>query len=230
MAIDDTGQLWVVNLDSDSTFNSGLGSVASFDLSTLQPSGAGIYGSAAVENPSHLAVDSKGNIWLTNNAGGFGQIVTELVQASAYTATTFNFATMFGTGATYTGVAADSSGNVFFGNGGTQFVLELPGAANGTTGLPGDAQQVMGSFLTANPAGLLVVDPSGNLWGTLQGASGGFVASAAGGFTTGSNFLAAVPTGTLSLLIGLERAPHGSPMSLAGRLPSSGPAVWASPE
>ncbi|SRR5579885_302744 len=146
-----TGNIWVQN-----TAGSGPGAPASCPNSTsgtvtaLAPDGS-LIGTFCTngDQPQHAQFDSSGNIWVTNQGSN---TVAELTGAGAFVAT-------FATGESPHAIAIDQPGNFWIGNysSANVTVLQPNGTLLGT--IPNVGQQPTGS----------AIDPSGNLWQSVQG-------------------------------------------------------------
>ena len=148
VAIDPTGNIWVVNKG-----NGTQGTVAGdSSITELSPSGATIGTYAVGSYPEIVAIDSAGNVWVTNGygRGGVDQTESSVTELSSCGALTHTYITGF---QPY-GISIDKSGNVWvtnYGNGtaGTiateSNVQEYMGAAKGPQYFPYSGPQWPGA-------------------------------------------------------------------------------------
>ena len=155
--------------------------------------------SAPLNDPQGMAIDSAGNIYVSNGAlaGGYGGSVVKI--APNGTATTI-FSDWVGPmiGATLDGVAVDSAGNVYVADTANSRIVKI--TPTGAAGTFADATAGI-----SQPNGLLL-DPGGNL----------YISS-----TAANTILKATPGGTVTTFIGAQgglSAPDGMAMDAAGNL------------
>ena len=79
IAIDASGNVWVTDFYSSAGVNSGNGSVSELNVSGNPASGSPFTG-GGLGNPSSIAIDASGNVWVANYTG---HSVTEFVGAAA---------------------------------------------------------------------------------------------------------------------------------------------------
>ncbi len=156
VAIDAAGNVWVTNYlgNSASELIAGCSnsSCTGLNFNYANTAGAGFY------NPSQMAIDASGNVWVANP---FGYSVTELLAgctSSSCTAENFNNSNT--DGANFydpTGVAIDASGNVWVANPFGYSVTELTSSGH-----------LAGNFnsYTFDIPDLVAIDAAGNAWVT----------------------------------------------------------------
>ncbi|MGO9604632.1 MAG: hypothetical protein ACLQAT_14805 [Candidatus Binataceae bacterium] len=152
VAIDAAGHIWMVNFAGQSMteLTSSGGLLGNFN--NLNPSGANF------QDPTGLAFDDAGNVWLTN-AGGNANSMTELTSSGTLAG---NFNNSNPTGANFNepfGVAIDADGDVWVGNFNGNSVTELTSSG----GLAGNFAPIGANF--NEPQGM-AIDASGNVWVT----------------------------------------------------------------
>ena len=100
-------------------------------------------------NPFDIAIDSSGNVWVTNYGGS---TVSELTYASNY-----NSANTFSVGAGPLAIVIDSAGNVWVDNNRDNTISELTYASNYIS---------ENTFVVGNNSNGMAIDKSGNIWVT----------------------------------------------------------------
>jgi hypothetical protein len=111
LAIDSSGNVWVVNSDNVTELNSSGKTVGTY---------------AAGATPGAIAIDLSGNVWVTND---LSNSVTELNSSGKTVGT-------YAVGPNPGAIAIDSSGNVWVANNGGDSVTELIKAAKGPEYFP----------------------------------------------------------------------------------------------
>ncbi|MDB5974742.1 MAG: repeat containing protein [Nevskia sp.] len=152
LAVDATGTVWVANVVSDSSVNSGLGSVVSLSPAGVQSTP--FTDNNAMHGPSAVAIDGSGNVWVANGgsttASGLGSTGASL-SGSPFSLTTAVRSPV--------GIAVDASGNVWAAARRNATVLSAAGAYAPTSYvLPAP----VGGFPPA--VGGLALDDAGNVW------------------------------------------------------------------
>ena len=150
LAVDAAGNVWVGNYNSDSTVNSGFGSVVALSPSGVQ---SGPYtDNNNINGPDAIAIDAYGNVWAAN---GFGDNISGLasngasLSGSPFSAGSLNNPNL---------ISADRSGNVW--SAGDRYVTELAHSAGYTT----QSFKVTDSTKFSPNLSGLALDNSGNIW------------------------------------------------------------------
>lgn len=166
IAIDDPGNIWIANYGDG--FTTGSSNVAKMMPNGILLSPATGYTASTLTNPSTMAIDGLGAVWVTAAFQGLTKFDTNgnvLSNASGF----------YNTGGYY-GVAVDASSNLWGVYGGTATEISSGGALLGQYPVNGDAHAVAlnGAFtwVAANPA-LTVMNSSGTQTSPSGGIPGG---------------------------------------------------------
>jgi len=188
LALDASGNVFVANFNG---FNGGnIGTVSELTASSAFTVGSNFTAAGAAFNqPQALALDTAGNIWVSNcgtscSGSGNSGSVSELTAGSGY-ATGNNFAAVAALFNNPLGIALDASSNVwtvnFTGVLNTGSVSELTAASSYLTGLNFAA----GGAAFSNP-GSIAFDSAANVWVANSGSVGELTASS--GYLIGAKF------------------------------------------
>jgi hypothetical protein len=188
LALDASGNVFVANFNG---FNGGnIGTVSELTASSAFTVGSNFTAvGAAFNQPQALALDTAGNIWVSNcgtscSGSGNSGSVSELTAGSGY-ATGNNFAAVAALFNNPLGIALDASSNVwtvnFTGVLNTGSVSELTAASSYLTGLNFAA----GGAAFSNP-GSIAFDSAANVWVANSGSVGELTASS--GYLIGAKF------------------------------------------
>lgn len=201
--VDSNGNVYVADADNDLIREISSSGTVSTLAGTAGVTGStnAIGTSASFNSPYGVAVDSSGNVYVTDRANELirkitsGGVVTTLAGSG-----TAGFTNGTGTGASFTnpiGVAVDSSGNVYIGDTGNNVIRKITSAGVVTTlagsGTAGSANGKGTSAEFSGPTGV-AVDSSGNVYVADSGnnmirviSTNGVVTTLAGQLTAGSN-------------------------------------------
>lgn len=150
LAIDGTGNVWVVGETAGVTEIIGSGASASYS-----------YYNAGGGPATGIAIDDAGNAWVSNNASGSNSSVTEIT-VSGTTPSYFNYT---GVGTYPTGIAIDAGGNVWITDQVNSSVTEITGSGASAT-----RTTYSGSGVNWHPTGP-AIDGAGNVWVADLGSS-----------------------------------------------------------
>jgi len=150
LAIDGTGNVWVVGETAGVTEIIGSGASASYS-----------YYNAGGGSATGIAIDDAGNAWVSNNASGSNSSVTEIT-VSGTTPSYFNYS---GVGIAPTGIAIDAGGNVWVTDQVYSSVTEITGS-----GASASLTTYSGSGTNWHPTGP-AIDGAGNVWVADLGSS-----------------------------------------------------------
>jgi hypothetical protein len=169
IAIDSNSHVWVTN----STTSAGY---VGNDISEFNAAGTALspstgYTGGGLSDPSEIAIDISGNIWVSNNDG---TVSTEGIQLSEFNssgsalspAAGYTAGGVAGGGA----VAVDAAGNVWHPDGGA--LSELDSSGNPRSPNRGTGASTYGGGFTSGGMTYcyaIAIDPSGNVWGVNNG-------------------------------------------------------------
>lgn len=205
ITVDSSGNLYVADYGGHTIRKITSGGV----VSTLAGTG-GAFGStnatgssARFNNPQGVAVDSSGNVFVTDTGNVLIRKITSLGVVTTFAGTASSTGSTDGTGAaarfnSLAGITIDTSGNLYIGDYGNRIVRKVTSAAvvttlAGTAGLTGGVDGTGSAALFYLPAGV-AVSSSGDVYVVDQGnsnirkiTSSGVVTTFAGSYTAGNS-------------------------------------------
>ena len=165
-AVDGSGNVYVAD-----TYNNTIRKITPAGVVTTFAGTAGVQGSldgtgaaATFNNPTGIAVDSSGNVYVADSGN---QTIRKITPAGVVTTIPFYFSYP-------TGVAVDGSGNVFVADSGNNTICKIDSAGPvttfaGTAGLQGNSDGTGTAARFNNPAGVAVDATSGTVYVADQG-------------------------------------------------------------
>jgi YVTN family beta-propeller protein len=175
IAIDFAGDIWTANHDSNNLAMINLNQPA-YDASTCpaapKGSSGGVYtwSFGSLVGPHGMAIDSSGNLWVTNfgTPASPGNTVSKFVPSYTFcqksatnpASVTVTSAGPFTVGSEPYGIAIDASGNVWVSNFGSNTVTELSPAGT-----------VLNTVTVGTGPQGIAIDPSGNVWVANSGSN-----------------------------------------------------------
>jgi streptogramin lyase len=213
IAIDSVGNVWVTNFSSNTVVM--LSPNYSFCSTSLSPYSisAGPPTSFTVgNNPYGIAIDAKGNVWVSNNGDG---TVSEISQSCSATGNVFAVcAPTFTVGAYPRGIAIDPFGNVWVTNAG------IDTAPGNTVTMINPASGTTTNYTVGTGPHSIAIETSGNVWVTNFGTT-----TAPGNTITelvfnskGNNYNLTLPANTLTLPYTVGNNPEGLSIDFWGNV------------